>query len=1305
MTEEEQLNDLLKGKLDRGPLTLTEFSQSEKSILDSFSNPKSFLYELIQNADDAAVNSVVKIKIEVTDEYLYIGHTGKPFSLPDVMAVCSFGSKRIDPESKSQDKSKIGYKGVGFKSVFKISNEVTILSDNYKFRFSKAFWEQKEMSFLEQEEKSVPNEFGWDKSSIEEWNEYCQRGHLENQIEFPWRTLPIYISDKTPNGFEEFDVITKIKINSSIEQDNFKKEINDLLGNSRLMLFLNSKNIVIEFHDDAFFKSIENNITKISTSSGEESWRLFRKTIKVSKNDLPSYAPAKMKKLEEIDITIALSLNDHGVVCPLKNPICDTFSFLPTKETLGFPFIVNSQFILNSPREQLVDESPWNNNIFSGLGILLASTINTLSKEEVNKKEVLKLLPSKGNQNAYLEKLNTSIDAELETLAFIPVYDCSDPKSINEVIIDKTGLSAVRELRPLVKMLVDGSEDKYIVDDRDLADLNKLKKFDIASLESANIESAFKKDEIQKFLKEADSSIFANLLKGFKGSLLELSLIKEIHFLKTNKEEIKAPGKLFLFNPNEKFIEELSFSFLSPEVFNKIDPSVRNWVRSDLGIKDVMPQEVVNKCSDKLHLLYIKERNISFFRYLFKNQNQIHDWSQLEEVFMLSASEKIQKKDKLYLPDCYNPIDSIEEYLSDDICISSDYCKNPNDYEAWGKFFMNKLEINHSIRYDNIESHENAHHYRLLAYFSKKGVAGNNPFIVNFFDYAKTIDKNNRVLEYLDSYGDSNKSKFGYTTDAIFELKSIRFITMLPESDPNFAEIFWDKLFNQINKNPSNLIKSFEINIPSFRWWNSGYFGPVEIGNFSAFIIGNQAVFPSFNNGVCKAKDILIPTAENKKFKDFLPVSSIEIPESILDIKIAGAKLFQFKERPSDDEMIAVLSRLNKSKITDVKPLLKIIYARLLKVSNPRVSETEAYYLTKSEGFVLRENVVFISDRSLRKKFDLENLLFIPDGFTDDDELKLAKLLGINITETDKLQFSLGQADIDLKTRLNEKQILFDLVSENKDLLNNLVGLEVTKHKNTELVINGITKEINAIIINSKNKNSDVLQVNAKWNEKRIIRRDISMEISKSLGLETLLTDDILWSPPLGVIAMLKKEGLEIKDEIMEYYQNLPILDKNDSLQKNIIDNPVQKYTSPQNGFIAEEKVFKELVKSFKNQNENAPVVRDEEYLFETDKILIDWRRNINPYEDYDILVEIKNNGNTIKRFIEVKSTVNKVFNRKGESLYFSDKEWSKMYFSDDAYYLAVVFNNKELILKEGELHFVRMTPKKDIYQILEIDE
>ena len=100
---------------------------SHDIIAKLYSDPSHFIYELLQNADDAKASEVI---FELTSEDLKIIHNGERlFDFDDVNAITA-----VNSSTKKDDVNKIGAFGAGFKSVFAITKTPEIHSGDYHFK-------------------------------------------------------------------------------------------------------------------------------------------------------------------------------------------------------------------------------------------------------------------------------------------------------------------------------------------------------------------------------------------------------------------------------------------------------------------------------------------------------------------------------------------------------------------------------------------------------------------------------------------------------------------------------------------------------------------------------------------------------------------------------------------------------------------------------------------------------------------------------------------------------------------------------------------------------------------------------------------------------------------------------------------------------------------------------------------------------------------------------------------------------------------------------------------------------------------
>ena len=91
-----------------------------------YSERTHFIFELIQNAEDAGATSVA---FELFEDRLELRHDGRPFTEADVRGVCGVGKS-----AKAGDLTAIGKFGIGFKSVYAYTKSPCVYSGGEHFR-------------------------------------------------------------------------------------------------------------------------------------------------------------------------------------------------------------------------------------------------------------------------------------------------------------------------------------------------------------------------------------------------------------------------------------------------------------------------------------------------------------------------------------------------------------------------------------------------------------------------------------------------------------------------------------------------------------------------------------------------------------------------------------------------------------------------------------------------------------------------------------------------------------------------------------------------------------------------------------------------------------------------------------------------------------------------------------------------------------------------------------------------------------------------------------------------------------------
>ncbi|MFN5515609.1 MAG: sacsin N-terminal ATP-binding-like domain-containing protein, partial [Cyanobacteriota bacterium] len=120
------LSDLTKKRRNHLVSCQENEDNGREIIANLYSHKTHFIYELIQNADDATASSIL---FTLSEEKLSVEHNGSPFSYENVKAITATGSS-----TKPNELNAIGRFGAGFKSVFNVTESPHIHSGRFHFK-------------------------------------------------------------------------------------------------------------------------------------------------------------------------------------------------------------------------------------------------------------------------------------------------------------------------------------------------------------------------------------------------------------------------------------------------------------------------------------------------------------------------------------------------------------------------------------------------------------------------------------------------------------------------------------------------------------------------------------------------------------------------------------------------------------------------------------------------------------------------------------------------------------------------------------------------------------------------------------------------------------------------------------------------------------------------------------------------------------------------------------------------------------------------------------------------------------------
>ncbi|KAH0381611.1 hypothetical protein KCU92_g6939, partial [Aureobasidium melanogenum] len=300
----------------------------EMLSIQLYSEASHFLFELIQNADDNTYADDVQPQVTLayrSDGLLLFGCNEQGFSSADVSAICDINqsTKTLLKEGK---KGRIGEKGIGFKSVFKVANKVWITSNNFSFMF----------------DKTKPL----------------------GMVDPIWAEFPDFPEQLRTN------TMICLKIEKQEDRDTVREQLTKVLEPSSFMFLRRLTKVrVVRLDDsgDTFDELIMSHehrpfaddlqIVTTTRSKGTRSWKSRYLLSDYVAREMPS---TKLRQgVTETSIKLAFPINDQQQPLIAKQ---DVYAFLPVCSS-GLPFLVQADFLLVASRQAIDESQLWNRRL------------------------------------------------------------------------------------------------------------------------------------------------------------------------------------------------------------------------------------------------------------------------------------------------------------------------------------------------------------------------------------------------------------------------------------------------------------------------------------------------------------------------------------------------------------------------------------------------------------------------------------------------------------------------------------------------------------------------------------------------------------------------------------------------------------------------------------------------------------------------------------------------------------------------------------------------------------------------------
>ena len=390
-----------------------------------------FIYELLQNANDypyKANNTIEKVNVEfhITRDSLVFMHSGAVFNERNIAAICS-----INDKEKTDNKETIGYKGIGFKTVFLDNNYVYLQTGDFSFRFDR------------EESRDI--------------------------VDTPWQILPIWTNynELTPSEkyvFTNADKQFRVKFSlrpTNIETlrgsgQNYVQMFKDVFKNERVILFipnLSSVKVFFNESDEPLVCNCDNEHWQVNHFNDDvppEITKSINADIDKQEDVGALKIPTKYYDFTKTKVSFACEID--GV--QLKE-VEDTlvYCYLPTKAKWGFKFLMNTDMIPTGPRDDVVidfeDQININAEISEIAGMKFFDWIKCLCKMKKYKlNSIFNLIPvfdtcikEHGKYKGLIERFKIGFDSKIKDETLIPIATDEYAK-VCDIILDETSLTS-----------------------------------------------------------------------------------------------------------------------------------------------------------------------------------------------------------------------------------------------------------------------------------------------------------------------------------------------------------------------------------------------------------------------------------------------------------------------------------------------------------------------------------------------------------------------------------------------------------------------------------------------------------------------------------------------------------------------------------------------------------------------------------------------------------------------------------------------------------------------------------------------
>lgn len=953
----------------------------EKLSSGIYTEGERFVFELLQNAVDAhSAPDCLNVSICIQDGYLIFSHNGDAFTNEDIEGICFVGRKG----EKVRNAKKIGYKGIGFKSVFGISSKVYVHTGNQCFRFDKDYW------------RSYWNE-NWSSS-------FGPKPTDLSEYTMPWQVIPIESEVPFPFDEKNANVATYIAIDPEDEQK-LANSIKGLMQSCRFLIFLKDSNIKISFghHGNTQCtiekRTLNNEVVLYLNGTEDSRWMVYQNPevplnlTEEQKRRIGKHksAPDKLKNAVSFDLSFAIAVED-GKLKKAEDAVL--YTYLPTSYSFGdgFPFLVNANFITDEGRQHLDVDAEWNKVLISKIPEEYLKWVASFSKKHTNYYEVL---PKKsyGSSNSLLKEYENAMTNAIRKIAFIPSAKCNNLLKVDESIFDRMNIAEAITPQMLIAHINRTYEKQFSSENNIIKNEGNiiLKSYGVFDFDKKKFKDFFEdSNAITGIVPECDAKLI-NLLCVYHKSLNSNECSESEHSMKDtkfvlNQNNLPSCPKSLSLSALQSVDYSSDINYINDYVLQGLNQESIDWLKN-LGVSE--PSDVSLVSTGKLFEegYVTKDTAIEIGKYFFnlfkKGRLDSSILSELEKMPMLTQKGNLKQASQLYLSNAYHPELPVEDFVSIDVFVSDEYIGTSSIHELKSFMLAIGLSANLDLSFKRM---------------TREVVRKDYAWASDFWDSHKTQPYTSHAGIHFDN---------PITSYTLYIFSLYEHVTVY-----EFAILFWPEAFktqfNRTSKDRGSASWQNKLNIDD---------------DFFEWTISNKAVIPTTRHTMEIASNVFVNHL-SEICGTYLPVIDVNS-----EIPLDWMNLLHLKQSLDIEDMLIVLSKISEESdleiISQNKNLITNIYSKIAdelphlhssKIAVIKEWSKHNKILSKRDVFVSPEDLNYVTiDGSSSKK-----QVYIGKQRNRDGILKLLLLMGVKIITEDNVSpsFDCEMPNTDILTRL-----------------------------------------------------------------------------------------------------------------------------------------------------------------------------------------------------------------------------------------------------------------------------------------------